>query len=123
MHLSLPVPLLLPLQLGALLAICSLCSYVTRWLGQPKVIAEVVAGIALGPSLVGYWWPELMNGLFPAASLPALKLLSQLGLVLFMFSVGLEMDPKLLIGRARASVAISHTSIRTARGKPRFWKA
>jgi Kef-type K+ transport system membrane component KefB len=82
-----------------------------RAIRQPMVIAEIVAGIALGPSLLGWLAPDVYAALFPKASMPALSLLSQLGLILFMFLVGLEFDTKLLKGRGRASVAISHTSI------------
>lgn len=82
-----------------------------RRIGQPLVIAEIAAGIVLGPSLLGFLFPEVMAAIFPKASMSALKLVSQVGLVLFMFLVGLEFDTKLLRGRAHASIAISHASI------------
>ncbi len=82
-----------------------------RRLRQPMVIAEVIAGICLGPSLLGWLAPKAEAMLFPQTSMPLLSLMSQVGLVLFMFLIGLELDPKLLRGRARASVVISHTSI------------
>lgn len=98
-------------QIVAILLVARLLGIVMRWLGQPLVMAEVLAGIVLGPSLLGWLWPEAMTTLFPAKSFPVLKLLSQVGLVLYMFLVGLELDPKLLRGRTRSSIAISHTSI------------
>lgn len=78
---------------------------------QPMVIAEVVAGILLGPSLLGWLLPGVSAVLFPKTSLAALGLVAQIGLSLFMFLVGLELDPKLLRGRGHASVVISHSSI------------
>jgi Kef-type K+ transport system membrane component KefB/nucleotide-binding universal stress UspA family protein len=82
-----------------------------RKLGQPLVIAEVLAGVLLGPSLLGWVAPGAMEALFPSSSMPVLKMLSQVGLILFMFLIGLELDPKLLKGKGHASVVISHTSI------------
>src|SRR5687767_7962888 len=80
-------------------------------LRQPMVIAEIVAGIALGPSLLGWLLPEFSAAVFPKASLSTLNMLSQVGLLLFMFLVGLEFDTKLLRGRGHTSVVISHSSI------------
>ncbi|PZR03642.1 MAG: cation/H(+) antiporter [Archangium gephyra] len=102
---------LLLAQMAVVLLVSRLLGVVAKWLGQPMVIAEVVAGIVLGPSLLGWLWPEGMQMLFPDWSMSVLKMLSQVGLVLFMFLVGLELDPRLLKGRTHASVAISHTSI------------
>ncbi|MFM7068306.1 MAG: cation:proton antiporter, partial [Actinomycetes bacterium] len=70
-------------------------------LGQPRVIGEVLAGIVLGPSLLGAIWPAATDYLFPAEVRPALAGLAQLALVLFMFLVGVELDLKLLAGRGR----------------------
>src|SRR6185369_14011522 len=82
-----------------------------RRLRQPMVIAEIVAGIALGPSLLGWLAPSLEAAIFPASGMPLLGMLSQVGLILFMFLVGLEFDTTLLRGRGHTAVAISHTSI------------
>ncbi len=80
-------------------------------LGQPRVIGEVVAGIMLGPSLLGRISPEAMTFILPNSVLPFLGLIAQLGVVLYMFLVGLELNAELLRSRAHATVAISHASI------------
>lgn len=105
-----PLALLLA-QIASILVVSRLLGLVTRRLGQPLVIAEVLAGVVLGPSLLGWLWPEAMATLFPGTSLPVLKTLSEVGLVLFMFLIGLELDPRLLAGRARSSIAVGYTSI------------
>jgi Kef-type K+ transport system membrane component KefB len=78
------------------------------YLGQPPVIGEVVAGILLGPSLLG---PEVSSFILPPAVAPSLRVAAQLGLVLYMFIVGLELNANHLMGRLHSTVAISHTSI------------
>ncbi|MEJ7914400.1 MAG: cation:proton antiporter, partial [Chitinophagaceae bacterium] len=78
---------------------------------QPAVIGEVVAGIFLGPSLVGKWLPQLTGIVFPPSSLPNLQFFSQMGIILFMFVIGMELDLKVLKTKVRAAVIISHASI------------
>lgn len=91
---------------------------ICRFLGQPPVIGEVLAGILLGPSLLGAISPEAMHLLIPSAAedpgghVPAaLRAVSQLGVILYMFLVGLELNATHLVGRAHAAVAVSHASI------------
>ncbi len=102
---------LLVLQTCVIIMAARLIGGLARRLGQPAVIAEVMAGILLGPSLFGRVAPGAFHGLFPKTSLPGLSLLSQVGLVFFMFLIGLELDPKLLRGRGKASFAISAAGI------------
>lgn len=102
---------LLIAQIGVILIVSRLFGAVFRRIGQPLVVAEIVAGIALGPSLLGLLWPGALAGLFPAASLAVLGGVSQLGLVLFMFLVGLEFDTGMLRERARLAVLIGPYSI------------
>ncbi len=89
-----------------------------RWLGklfihfgQPRVIGEMVAGIMLGPSLLGHFWPEATAFILPPHAQPSLKIIAQIGVVLYMFLVGLELNAGLLKSRAHATVVISHASI------------
>jgi len=79
--------------------------------GQPAVIGEMAVGIALGPSLLGTLLPSVSRFLFPAASLGSLSILSQVGILLFMFVVGMELDVRMLRNKARSAVLVSHASI------------
>jgi Kef-type K+ transport system membrane component KefB/nucleotide-binding universal stress UspA family protein len=98
-------------QVVVIVAVSRVVGLGTRWIRQPMVIAEITAGILLGPSLLGWLFPDVSASLFTAGSMGILKMVSQFGLVLFMFIIGLELDPQLLRGRGHTSVAISHTSI------------
>jgi Kef-type K+ transport system membrane component KefB len=80
-------------------------------IGQPAVVGEIVAGIVLGPSLVGSLFPEFFAFLFPESSLSKLLVLSQMGLFLFMFIIGMELDTYVLKKKAHAAVIVSHVSI------------
>jgi len=82
-----------------------------RLMGQPPVMGEMVAGIVLGPSVLGLFYPAAMNFVFPAVSMDTLRLLSQLGVVLFMFVVGMELNLTHIREKGSASIMISHASI------------
>lgn len=82
-----------------------------RWIKQPLVIGEIVAGIMLGPSLFGLVAPELFITVFPPDSAPFLNVLSQIGLIFFMFLIGLELNPKYLTGQLDIAILTSHVSI------------
>jgi Kef-type K+ transport system membrane component KefB len=82
-----------------------------RWFGQVEVIGEMFAGLALGPSLLGALAPDVHAALFPDAIAGALALVADLGVLLFMFLVGLALDPRRLRGQVHATVLISHASI------------
>jgi len=84
---------------------------VARRVGQPRVLGEILAGIMLGPSVLGAIWPEATAALFPAELLPWLEALAQIGLVLFMFLVGVELDRDHLRGQGHRAVVVSHASI------------
>jgi Kef-type K+ transport system membrane component KefB len=97
------------------ISVILIASYSVGWLvgrfRQPQVVGEMIAGIMLGPSLLGWVAPDLSAALFPPASLGLLYSLSQIGLLLFMFMVGLELDTKVLRRLGPTAVVISHTSI------------
>jgi Kef-type K+ transport system membrane component KefB len=88
-----------------------LVGWAFRSIDQPLVIGEIVAGIALGPSLLGWLAPDLASTLFPPVAIPFLNVLSQIGLIFFMFLIGLELDPKYLRGNLKTAVVTSGVSI------------
>ena len=109
-NLQYPLAILLA-QIVTIILAARLFGWIFRKIGQPSVIGEMIAGIVLGPSLVGMYFPEFSATLFPAASLGNLQFLSQIGLILFMFVIGMELDLKVLKNKAHESVVISHASI------------
>src|SRR5262245_10798444 len=102
---------LLLLQVGTILIATRLVGLIFRKLHQPSVVGEMIAGILLGPSLLGWLASELSARLFPPASLGYLNSLSQIGLLIFMFLVGLELDLGHLRELGRAAVMTSQVSI------------
>ncbi len=99
------------IALAAVLIVGQVLSWLFRYLGQPPVMGELVAGILLGPSLLGEVWPEAAGFILPPSLAPSLAVVSQLGVILYMFLVGLELDLGVLRRQARVAVAISHASI------------
>jgi len=82
-----------------------------RKIGQPQVVGEMAAGIMLGPSLLGWAFPQASQVLFPAESLDHLNVLSQIGVLLFMFLVGLEFNSRMVRNQGHAAILTSHVSI------------
>ncbi|MBW9233692.1 cation:proton antiporter [Leptospira santarosai] len=109
-HLKQPISRLL-LQLIVIMFSARFFGKLATVLGQPSVIGEILAGILLGPSLLGLAFPEGFQLLFPKESLSTLQILSQLGLLLFMFVIGMELDLQILKNQAESAVIISHSSI------------
>ena len=109
-NLTHPVPLLL-LQIIAILVAVRIFSYLFKYLGQPGVIGEIVAGIVLGPSVLGHFFPGAFEFLFEPSSLVPLNVISQIGLVLFMFVIGMELDLGVVRRKASETLVISHASI------------
>ncbi len=105
-----PLAILLA-QIVTIILVARLFGWFFRKIGQPSVIGEMIAGIVLGPSLVGMYFPEFSAALFPKESLGNLQFLSQIGLILFMFVIGMELDLKVLKNKAHDAVVISHASI------------
>ena len=85
--------------------------WVISKVGQPQVHGEILSGIILGPSVLGLIWPDAVKYLFEPAIVAGLKILAQLGLVMFMFLIGIELDLEKLRGQGRKAVIISQTSI------------
>ena len=96
-------------------AVVMLTARLFGWLAvriaQPRVMGEVVAGIVLGPTLLGLFLPEVQAAIFPKDIIPAIGVVANLGLIFYMFLVGLEIDPAQLKGRIAQAAAISNASV------------
>jgi Kef-type K+ transport system membrane component KefB len=104
--------LILFLQMFVILAACRLCGWIVRrWLRQPQVIGEMIAGVLLGPSLLGALAPQVQQFLFPAASRPTLGVVAQLGIAIYMFLVGLDFRSADFKANVRGAVSVSLSGI------------
>ncbi len=108
---SMPNLLLLLGQMVLIIAVARCVGFLFRVIHQPQVVGEMAAGIMLGPSLFGWLAPEWFHAVFPLTSLGFLSSVSQIGLLVFMFLVGLELDPKLLRAQGATVLITSHMSI------------
>lgn len=93
------------MQAGIIITFCRALHYPLQKLRQPRVIAEVIGGILLGPSVMGQI-PHFTETIFPTASMPALTLVANLGLVLFLFLVGLEVDLRFLLSNWKIAASV-----------------
>ncbi|MGW5717618.1 cation:proton antiporter [Amycolatopsis sp. NPDC003865] len=105
-----PVAQLL-LAIAVVIAACKAAGWVMRRIGQPPVVGEIAAGIVLGPSVLGAISPSAASALLPTAIMPQLNVLAQVGVVLFVFLAGLEVNTRLMRGRGHLAVVVSHVSI------------
>lgn len=98
-------------QLIVILVIVQVFGYLCKLVGQQWVIGEILAGLALGPSLLGAIFPQVQAFIFPASALPTLQTLGDLGLVLYMFGLGARLDTHLLLGQSRKALFTSLSGI------------
>ena len=105
-----PLSILL-LQIILIITAARLAGTLFLKIGQPAVIGEMVAGILLGPSVLGFLSPSALQFLFPPSSMETLRLLSQIGVIIFMFIVGMEINVRHLREKAESAIIISHASI------------
>ena len=102
---------ILVLQVAVVLAACRVMGALFKKFQQPRVVGEMFAGIMLGPSFLGWIAPHFSAYLFPSSSLGFLNALSQIGVIIFMFLVGMNINPKELAKEGHAAVLSSHVSI------------
>jgi len=99
------------LQLIVILLVVQLFGHLSGRIGQQWVIGEILAGLALGPSLLGSLWPNLESQLFPVNTLPTLQTLGDIGLILYMFSLGARLDTQLMVRQSRSTIFVSLSGI------------
>ncbi|HCC52129.1 MAG TPA: cation/H(+) antiporter [Porphyromonadaceae bacterium] len=108
-HIQSSIGILL-LQIIIILAVCRVAGLLFKKIGQPSVIGEIVAGIILGPSVLGYFFPQVSLFIFPEESFSNIRILSQFGLILFMYTIGMELDLSVVKKRFQDTILISHAS-------------
>lgn len=101
------------LQLAAILAVIRLVGFAARWIGQPQVVGEMIAGVLMGPSLFGLLMPTLQGQLFPKSSIHIIYTVSQIGLVLYMFVIGTEFNLDIIRKNFKSAASISLAGIIT----------
>jgi hypothetical protein len=106
------------LQIAIIIVVARVAGLICSKIGQPAVVGEMIAGILLGPSLFGWLAPGTFSFVFAPTSLSTLSLISQIGVCLFMFVVGMELDHEHLRHRAKTALFVSHVS---ASFFPSFW--
>jgi len=98
-------------QLAFILGVCRLVGWLAKVVGQSQVVSEMIAGVLMGPSLFGLLLPDLQATVFPKQSMTILFAVSQVGLSLYMFLVGLEFDVELIRRRMRSALSVSIAGI------------
>lgn len=102
------------LQLSIILTAIKLIGYLgKRLLGQPQVVCEMITGVLLGPSFLGYYWPEGFALFMPKESIPVIYCLAQIGLVLYMFVIGTEFSVDVVAKRLKTAVGVSVSGVAT----------
>jgi len=99
------------LQLIIILAVVQLCGFLCQRIGQQWVIGEILAGLMLGPSLLGGMFPGLKAGIFPLSTLPTLQTFGDVGLILYMFSLGARLDTHSMLAQSRKAIVTSLSGI------------
>jgi Kef-type K+ transport system membrane component KefB len=105
-----PLAILL-LQIVLIMAIARLFGNLANKLGQPLIVGEIIAGIILGPTLFGFLFPQAFEFIFPIVSYGTLKLLSEIGLIFFLFIVGMDLDLRVFRSQAKAALFVSNASL------------
>ncbi|HEY0977519.1 MAG TPA: cation:proton antiporter [Flavobacteriales bacterium] len=109
-NLTHPLAILL-LQIITIIITARALGFICSRIGLPVVIGEIAAGILLGPSFLASQFPAYSGFLFPVASMPNLQFLSQIGLILFMFVIGMELDLQVMKDRLKDALVVSHVGI------------
>ena len=108
------------MQMAVILAFCRAVGWAARFVGQPQVVAEMIAGFLIGPSVFGWLVPDVQRVLFPAESLHSLYVCSHVGLALYMFVVGLGLQALLFVGAAMSITLVLMTIATTLMAYPLF---